>query len=618
MLADFHPVNVHDFGVEVEYRDNGEQVVRCPRPLDDYAVRITDRLEYWADKTPDAIFVAQRNEEGEWEKLTYRETLERVTSIAAWLLDKNLSAERPVMCLSGNSIEHLLLALGSQYIGVPYSPISTAYSLISTDYGKLRHVFDLLTPGLVFVDNLGPFRDAIDAVIPADLPLVAVSKEHGDDGLKNPVTLFSELLDTPACAAADAARDATNGDTIAKFMFTSGSTGMPKAVINTQRMICANQVMMNSLMEFLQEEPPVLVDWLPWNHTFGGNHNIGIALYNGGSLYIDHGKPTHKAFGVTLKNLTDVAPTVYFNVPKGYELLVKELRAHPEVAKKFFSRLQLMHFAAAGLSQHIWDAIDELAIEHTGKKVPMITGLGATETAPAALFASIVECASGVIGTPLPGIELKLVPNGDKMEARVRGSSVTPGYWRAEEQTAKAFDEEGFYCLGDAVKYIDPEKPGRGFRFDGRVSEDFKLDTGTWVSVGTLRAHIIHFFAPYIQDVVIAGHDRDYVSAMVFADIGHCRKLIHDGDQLSDLEVLRSPRVRETFQRLLNEMAETATGSSTCIRRLRFLEEAPSIDLNEVTDKGSINQRAVLKNRDALVKDLYSEQPSDEVMILSR
>ncbi|MBV1789687.1 feruloyl-CoA synthase [Marinobacterium sp. D7] len=615
MLADFHSINVTKLEVEIEKRDNGEQIVRCKKPLDPYAETWIDRLEYWAGEAPDRVFVAQRSEDGHWDEITYSQALAKVRAIATWLLKQELSTERPLVCLSGNSNEHLLLALAAMYIGVPYAPISTAYSLISTDFGKLRHVFELLTPGLVFVDNLGPYRDAIDTVA-GGLPLVALSTDHGDDNLNNPVTRFNELLGTEPNADTDRARAMINGDTIAKFMFTSGSTGMPKAVIINQRMMCANQVMINGMMAFLKEEPPVLVDWLPWNHTFGGNHNVGIVLYNGGSLYIDHGKPTERAFDITLNNLADVAPTVYLNVPSGYELLVKRLRERPDIAKTFFSRLKLTLFAAAGLSQHIWDELDALAIEYTGKKIPMITGLGATETAPSALFASIEESASGVVGTPLPGVEMKLVPNGDKLEARIRGVNVTPGYWRAPEQTAKAYDEEGFYCLGDAVKYIDPEQPNRGFRFDGRVSEDFKLNTGTWVSVGALKAHIIHFFAPYVQDVVIAGHDNSYVSAIVIPDLDHCRTLVPNSAEMSTPELLRAPHLRETFQRLLDEMAKTSTGSSTKICRMRLMDEPLSIDLGEVTDKNSINQRAVLKNRAELVKDLYSEQPSADVLIL--
>jgi len=615
MLSDFHPINVVNHSVDIEDREDGSQIVRCNTRLDDYARTLTDRLEFWAENAPDRVFLAQRGPDDQWDKLTYADALKEVRAIGTWLLKQNLSAERPLAILSGNSIEHLMMAVGAMYIGVPYSPISTAYSLISSDFGKLRHVLDTITPGLIFVDNLGPYRDAIDTVAP-DTPVVAIHSDHAMDGCRNPVTHYQHLLQQTDAESLAKANQQVDGDTIAKFLFTSGSTGMPKAVINTQSMLCANQTMINSVLAFLKDEPPVMLDWLPWNHTFGGNHNAGIALYNGGTLYIDDGKPTENAIDITLNNLRDVVPTVYFNVPKGYELLVKKLREHPDIAKSFFSRLKLMYFAAAGLSQHIWDALDELAIEHTGKKVPMLTGLGSTETAPAALFASIEECASGVIGVPAPGVEIKLVPNGGKLEARLKAPTITPGYWRAPELTAKAYDEEGYYCLGDAFKYIDPENPDRGFRFDGRVSEDFKLDTGTWVSAGTLRAHVIHFFAPYIQDVVIAGHDKGYVSAMAFPDWQHCRELVTGGSELDTSELLQHPHLRETFKNKLIEMAAHATGSSTKVQRMLLLADPPEIDKHEVTDKGSINQRAVLENRANLVEKLYSEQPDSDIIKL--
>ena len=608
MSPSFRNVRLGTATARLTLRGDGTQLLSIEEPLGDYPDTLLECLERWAEEAPDRTFVARRDSAGEWQRLSYAETLAQVRRLAQGLLNHGLSVERPLAILSGNSIEHLLLALAAMYVGIPFAPISPAYSLVSRDYGKLRHIVELLTPGLLMVDKAKDFAPALSAVQPADCDCVAVEAEGF------PMGNFDALLDTPVTAAVEEARAAVGPDTIVKFLFTSGSTGMPKGVINTHRMLCANQEMLASLMPFMRDEPPVLVDWLPWNHTFGGNHNVGIVLYNGGSLYIDDGRPVPGEFEKTIANLREIAPTVYFNVPKGFEILVDYLKREDALRETFFSRLNLMFFAAAGLSQHIWDELDRLAIQTLGCKVGMLTGLGATETAPSAMFASLEESRSGVVGLPARGVTIKLVPNGGKLECRVKGPSVMPGYWRQPEVTARSFDEEGFYCLGDAVKFIDPDDPQRGMRFDGRISEDFKLDTGTWVSVGPLRARIIEAGAPHVKDVVIAGLDKPYVSVMVFPDLEKCRELAGLGSEADAAAVLASAAVRERFLQMLRDLDAHSTGSSTRVRRAVLLDEPPRLDAHEITDKGSINQRAVLDNRAAIVEALYREPPPQVVL----
>ncbi|PAU74833.1 feruloyl-CoA synthase [Halomonas salipaludis] len=602
MSHPFRDVHVGIATADLTQRADGTQLLRVVEPLGDYPDTLLACLTHWAREAPQRTFVARRDGHGEWQRLSYAETLARVRQLAQGLLNHGLSVERPLAILSGNSTEHLLLSLAAMYVGIPFAPVSPAYSLVSKDYGKLRHIIELLTPGLLMVDRAEDYAPALAAVRPEGCPCVALTP--GDE---KEVAPFAALLETPVGAAVDAAHAAIGPDTIAKILFTSGSTGMPKGVINTQRMLCSNQEMLASQMPFLRDEPPVLVDWLPWNHTFGGNHNIGIVLYNGGSLYIDDGRPVPGEFETTIANLREIAPTVYFNVPKGFEILVDYLKRDDSLRETFFSRLNLMFFAAAGLSQHIWDELDRLAIQTLGCKVGMLTGLGATETAPSAMFASLEESQSGVVGLPARGVTVKLVPNGGKLECRVKGPSVMPGYWRQPEITAKSFDEEGFYCLGDAVKFIDPDKPQRGMCFDGRITEDFKLDTGTWVSVGPLRARVIEAGAPHVKDAVIAGLDKPFVAVLIFPDLDKCRELAGLDDSADAATLLASSTVRERFRQMLRDLDATSTGSSTRVRRVLLLDEPPRLDANEVTDKGSINQRAVLDNRAAAVDELYRD-----------
>jgi feruloyl-CoA synthase len=605
------PVKLGSPEVVVEQRDDGAIVLRSPRKLPAHPQKLTERLVHWAQAAPERIFIAQREPAGGWRTLTYAQTLTAVRAIASALRQRDLSPERPIAILSGNDIEHALLALAAMHVGIPYAPISVPYSLMSQDFGKLKAIIKILTPGLVFAANGTAFARAIAAAVPAGVEIAVTANPLAD----RPTSLFEAFLNTPPTPAVEAAHAQVNENTIAKVLFTSGSTGQPKGVINTQLMLCSNQAMIRAGFAFLADEPPVLVDWPPWNHTFGGNHDFGMVLDNGGSFYIDEGRPLPGAIEATVRNLRDVAPTIYLNVPKGYEMLLPYLRRDAELRARFFSRLKALFYAGASLAQHVRNELEELAIATTGERIIFLASLGSTETAPLAVALTWESSHAANIGLPAPGVELKLVPSGGKLEARLRGPNITPGYWRAPELTAAAFDDEGYYKLGDALKFEDAGNPAKGLLFDGRIAEDFKLATGTWVSVGSLRSAFIAHFAPLVRDVVFAGADRDEVTALVFPDLEACRKLAPGLAPDAALQALvTDPNVSAAFSRLLDGFVASSTGTSNRIPRMILLADPPSLDIGEMTDKGSINQRAVLTHRAALVEELYAEKPSPRVI----
>lgn len=581
--------------------------MQAVEPLAPLPARLLDRLLHWAAQRPDTTFIAARQPDGAWRTITYAQMLVQVRTIAANLLGFGLSAERPLALFSGNDIEHLQIALGAMYAGIPYCPVSPAYALLSQDFAKLRHVCEVLTPGLVFATDTQPFQRAFDAVLD---PSVAVVSVRGQAAGRRHLS-FDSLLQPGDLAPADAAFAATGPDTIAKFLFTSGSTKLPKAVVTTQRMLCANQQMLLQTFPVFAEEPPVLVDWLPWNHTFGGSHNLGIVLYNGGSFYLDAGKPTPQGFGETLRNLREISPTAYLTVPKGWEELVKALEQDAQLREVFFARMKLFFFAAAGLSQSVWDRLDRIAEQHCGERIRMMAGLGMTEAAPSCTFTTGPLSLAGYVGLPAPGCEVKLVPLDGKLEARFRGPHIMPGYWRSPQQTAEAFDDEGFYCSGDALKLADALQPEQGLMFDGRIAEDFKLSSGVFVSVGPLRNRAVLEGSPYVQDIVVAAPDRECLGILVFPRLPECRQLAGLPAAASDAEVLGSGAVRSWFAAWLERLNRDAQGNASRIEWLSLLVEPPSIDAGEITDKGSINQRAVLQRRADKVEALYrGEDPT--------
>ncbi|WP_374624891.1 feruloyl-CoA synthase [Devosia sp.] len=607
------PVRLGSMAADAEHRTDGTTIVRSVEPLGSYPRSIVDALEAWAKATPDAVLIADREGAG-WRKLSFAQVLDRLPPLAQALLDAGLSPERPLVILSGNEIEHLLLGLAAIWVGIPYAPISPAYSLLSTDHGKLRHIAGLLTPGLLYASEGKRFAPAIAAAFAADIPLVV--RTDPPDG--RPTRSFAELLATPVTPAVAAAHAAITADTVAKVLFTSGSTGLPKGVITTNRMMACNQQMIRQALAFVADEPPVLLDWMPWNHVAGGSHNTGMAIYNGGTFYIDDGQPTPARFGRTLENLSQVQPNFFTNVPKAYEFLVAAFDAHPEARRNLFARLRLLQYAGAGLSQHVFEGLDRAARAETGERVLIITGYGSTETAPFAFTTTWPVEEAGHIGLPAAGMTIKLVRNEDKTELRLKGPNVTPGYWRDPVRTAEAFDEEGFYRIGDAVRYADPAELGKGFVFDGRVTEDFKLSTGTWVNFAAVRKAVISACAPLIRDVVLTGLDHNFIGAMIFPDVEACARLAGLPAGTDAAAVISHATVQQRFGESLAALARQATGSSNHVARALLLAEPPDIDRGEITDKGSINQRAVRSHRPDLVTALYAEPPGAGIFVLAR
>ncbi|MGH7035774.1 MAG: feruloyl-CoA synthase [Stellaceae bacterium] len=598
--------------VAVEPLSGGGMVLRSRVPLGPIPRCIGTWLERWAAAAPERPFLVERDQAGAWRSLGYGAALAAARSIAQSLLQRPLGPERPIMILSENSIAHAVLMLGAMQVGIPVVPVSTAYSLRSRDFVTLRGIGDLVQPGIVFAEDGALYGKAIAALDLREAELVVA--RNPPRGV--PASDFAALLSAEPGAEVDRAYRRVGPDTVAKILFTSGSTGDPKGVINTQRMMCSNQESYAAGWPFLDERPPVFLDWLPWSHTFAGNSNFNMVLRNGGTYYLDSGKPLPGLIEQTLANLREVSPTMYFGVPAGYAMLLDHLERDADLAERFLRELDLLFYAGAALPQSSWDRLEALCDRILGRRLPMLSGWGTTETAPMATLVQERIPRAGNVGIPGPGTEIKLVPNGDRLEIRVRGPNVTPGYWRRPDLTQALFDEEGFYRPGDAARLAAPEDPDRGLLFDGRIAENFKLSSGTWVNVGALRIALIAACDPLVADAVVTGHDRDEIGLIVFPSLAGCRSLCPDVPPEAPLDrLIGESAVREALGRGLARHNAQAGGSSRRVARALLVAEPPSIDRGEITDKGYINQRAVLRDRAELVAHLYASPPFPDIVL---
>lgn len=610
--APWAEINYATPNITMQRRDNGEIILSSADPLEDYDTHVGVWLRRWAEITPEYTFLAERDKSGGWRRLSYADAKSGADAIARSLLDRGLGPERPVMILSGNSIDHGLLSLGALCAGVPVVPVSPAYSLMSQDHAKVQHVFEVCRPGLIYAASGEMFTGALNSIDLAGVEVVVGA--DSPEGLE--ATNFDDLLKPSPGPAVETAFASIGPDTVAKILFTSGSTGLPKGVVNTHRMLCSSQQSLVQCWPFLEDGPPILVDWLPWNHTFGGNNNFNMVLRNGGAIYIDGGKPAPGLIEQSVANLRDVSPSIYYNVPAGFGMILPYLEADEGLRDKFFENLILIMYAGAALPADLWHRLEDLSVKSRSERVVLSSAWGSTETAPMATMAHYLLESSGNIGVPVPGVSIKMVPSGDKMELRVKGPNITPGYLRRDDLTQAAFDEEDYYCIGDAGRLADPQDGNKGIMFDGRVAEDFKLLSGTWVAVGSLRVEILAATSPLLQDAVVTGHDRDEIGLLAWPNLPACREISGLGEDAAPEDIIADQKVRDHILQSLALHNKAAGGSSRRIARLILMAVLASIDANEITDKGYINQRATLENRADLVEAMYAEQPGAAVLLV--
>jgi len=599
------PVRYQPHKVIRRDRADGTILLDSELALGEVARRSGDWLEKWGAETPDAVFLAERSGAG-WRQESYRSTLQKVHAIAASLLARGLNENTPVLILSGNGIEHGLLTLAAQYVGIPAVPVAEQYSLIEAAHGRLIEIVDIVRPKMAFAADGNAYGKVMT------LEKIAAMDRVSSRPAATGATSFDELLRGDSSVDVNAAKARVGPDTVAKILMTSGSTSTPKGVLTTQQMMCANQAQIAACLPFLRDKPPRIVDWLPWNHVFGGSHNFNMMLANGGALYVDDGKPVKGLFDRTVENLGLVGGTISFNVPVGFGMLLGRLRADEKLRQTYFGDLDMIFYAGASLPNDIWTGLRELAIAVQGREPLVNSSWGLTETAPAALLQHELTTSSGIVGVPLPGCTVKLVPDeAMRCEVRVKGPNVMPGYFENPEKTAESFDEEGFFRTGDAMVFVDANDPSKGMRFDGRISEDFKLQTGTWVRAAALRLEMLACLAPYAADVIVTGHDRREIGVMIIPS----REAVAEMEIVDDAGALVGDRLREEIGNRLSERAKTATGSSMRIGRALVLSQPASIADGEITAKGNLNFRKILSRRVALLERLYDDGDKTTIRI---
>ena len=600
--------------IAVERRPDGVIILKSRIPLQPYEKHIPASLAKWAKQAPERTWLAQRGgPDRQWRKVSYGEAKRTVDGLTQGLLNLGIAEGRPVTILSGNSIEHALMTQAAMQARLPAAPVSPAYSLMSQDHLKLKYLFSLVKPAVVMVQDGPTFEKALKALDLTGVTVVHVARAC--DGIRS--VSFADLAATPVTDAVEESIAKITPDTVGKLLFTSGSTGMPKAVINTQEMMCANAAMMMQVRPRDANAPvSTVLDWMPWNHTMGGNAAFHPILVDGGTLYIDDGRPMPGQLEETIRNLREVSPTYYANVPAGYAALASAMEKDDALCRSFFKNLSIMAYGGARLPDDLYDRMQALAVKTTGERIVFYTGWGSTETAPTSTGTYWDTERVGLIGLPFPGVELKLVPCGSKYELRLRGVNVTPGYFGQPDLTKKMFDEEGYYCIGDAGIFVDESDPLKGIIFAGRVVEDFKLTTGTFVHVGSLRTDAIAAATPVVHDALVAGQDREFIGLLAWPNLHACRQMVGNPDATFE-DVIKHPDVIACLKRGLEAHNASATGSSMRIARAMLMAEPPSIDGNELTDKGYINQRAGLERRAALVEKLYADKPGEDVIILN-